>query len=154
MFGRVALRAAAPLLIVLSVLSLQTVAAAESIGTVKISNGDAKIIRSGSAAAATVGRPVRQNDVVVTGADGSIGVTFTDSTMLSVGPNTEIVVDKYVFDPGANDSSFTVNMARGTLQFISGEIAKLSPDAVTVNIPNGSIAVRGTRFLVEVDRPE
>jgi hypothetical protein len=100
-----------------------------------------------------VGFPIRQNDVVATGADGAIGVTFTDSTMLSLGPNTEITVDKYVFDPKANNASFTANMAKGTLQFISGEIAKLSPDAVKINIPTGTIAVRGTRFLVEVGRP-
>ncbi|MCZ6590908.1 MAG: FecR domain-containing protein [Alphaproteobacteria bacterium] len=91
--------------------------------------------------------------MVLTGADGSIGVTFTDSTMFSVGPNTEIVVDKYVFDPNANNVSFTANIAKGTLQFISGKIAKLSPDAVKINIPTGTIAVRSTRFLVEVGRP-
>jgi hypothetical protein len=137
----------------LFVLSAQTASAAESIGTIKTSDGDAKIIRSGSPEAAAVGQPIQQNDVVVTGADGSLGVTFTDSTMLSLGPNTEIVVDRYVFDPQANDASFTANMAKGTLQFISGEIAKLSPDAVKVNIPTGTIAVRGTRFLVKVGNP-
>ncbi len=153
MVGRSFFGAAAPLLLALFVLSAQTASAAESIGTVKTSNGDAKIIRSGAPAAAMVGHPIQQNDVVVTGADGSIGVTFTDSTMLSLGPNTEIVVDKYVFDPKANNVSFTASMAKGTLQFISGEIAKLSPDAVRFNIPTGTIAVRGTRFLVEVGRP-
>lgn len=147
MVGRSLLRAS---LLALFVFSVQTASAAESIGTVKTSNGDAKIISSGSPIVARVGHPVRQNDVVATGADGAIGVTFTDSTMLSLGPNTEITVDKYVFDPKANNASFTANMAKGTLQFISGEIAKLSPDAVKVNIPTGSIAVRGTRFLVEV----
>ena len=137
----------------LFVITAQTALAAETIGTVKTSNGDAKIISSGSPKVAKVGRQIQQNDVVVTGADGSLGVTFTDSTMLSLGPNTEIVVDKYVFDPKANNASFTANMAKGTLQFISGEIAKLSPDAVRVNIPTGTIAVRGTRFLVEVGGP-
>jgi len=153
MVGRSFLGAVAPLLLALFLLPPQTAAAAESIGTVKTSNGEAKIIRSGSPETAMVGRPIQQNDVVVTGADGAIGVTFSDSTMLSLGPNTEITVDKYVFDPKAGNVSFTANMARGTLQFISGEIAKLSPDAVKVNIPTGSIAVRGTRFLVEVGRP-
>ncbi len=153
MVGRSIVGAVAPVLLVLLVISAQTASAAESIGTIKTSNGDAKIIRSGSPEAAMVGRPIRQNDVVATGADGAIGVTFTDSTMLSLGPNTEITVDKYVFDPKANNASFTANMAKGTLQFISGEIAKLSPDAVKVNIPTGTIAIRGTRFLVEVGRP-
>jgi hypothetical protein len=147
------LAAAAPLLFAVILLSPQVAMAADPIGTIKTSAGDAKIIRSGRPAAAKVGVPIEQDDVFVTGADGSIGVTFTDNSMFSVGPNTEIVVDKYVFDPNANDASFTANMAKGTLQFISGEIAKLSPDAVKVNIPTGTIAVRGTRFLVEVGKP-
>lgn len=153
MYGRAFLDAAAPLLLALLLLSPQSAAAAEPIGTVKSSIGDAKIIRSGRPQAATVGHPIHQNDVFLIGADGSIGVTFTDSTMFSVGPNTEIVVDKYVFDPNANNVSFTASMAKGTLQFISGRIAELSPDAVDINIPTGTIAVRGTRFLVEVGRP-
>lgn len=153
MFGRVLVGAAVALTAIV-IFTVHTAYAADPIGTVKNADGDARIIRSGSPESAIVGDPVHQNDIVVTGADGAIGVTFTDSTMLSVGPNTEIVVDKYVFDPNSNDSSFTANMARGTLQFISGEIAKLSPDAVKVNIPTGSIAVRGTRFLVEVGRPQ
>jgi hypothetical protein len=153
MFGRMILAAAAPLLFAVFLISPQAAWAADPIGTIKTSAGDAKIIRSGKPAAAKVGVPIQQDDVIVTGADGSIGVTFTDNSMFSVGPNTEIVVDKYVFDPNANDASFTANMAKGTLQFISGEIAKLSPDAVKVNIPTGTIAVRGTRFLVEVGKP-
>ncbi|NNE83097.1 MAG: hypothetical protein HKN28_03915 [Alphaproteobacteria bacterium] len=153
MFCRMILTAAAPLLFAVILISPQAAMAADQIGTIKTSAGDAKIIRSGRPAAAKVGVPIEQDDVFVTGADGSIGVTFTDNSMFSVGPNTEIVVDKYVFDPNANDASFTANMAKGTLQFISGEIAKLSPDAVKVNIPTGTIAVRGTRFLVEVGKP-
>lgn len=153
MISRMILTAAAPLLFAVILISPQAAMAADQIGTIKTSAGDAKIIRSGRPAAAKVGVPIEQDDVFVTGADGSIGVTFTDNSMFSVGPNTEIVVDKYVFDPNANDASFTANMAKGTLQFISGEIAKLSPDAVKVNIPTGTIAVRGTRFLVEVGKP-
>jgi hypothetical protein len=153
MFGRALFGAVVPMLLAVLLFYPQAASAANPIGTVKTSSGDAKIVRAGSPAKATVGQPVHQNDVVLTGSNGSIGVTFTDNTMFSVGPDTEIVVDKYVFDPNANSASFTASMARGTLQFISGEIAKLSPDAVKVNIPTGSIAVRGTRFLVEVGKP-
>lgn len=153
MLNRVASSAMVPLLLALLVFPQLTAQAAEPIGTVKTSSGHANIIRSGPPAAAIVGRPIHQNDVVTTGTNGTVGVTFTDGTLLSLGPNTELVVDKYVFDPNASDGSFTASMARGTLQFISGGIAKLSPDAVTVNTPTGSIAVRGTRFLVEVVEP-
>ncbi len=151
---KVVFRAAAVLLFAYLALPLQAAMAADPIGTVKTSSGEAQITRSGSSSAATVGNPVHQNDVVITGADGALGITFTDGTLLSVGPNTEIIIDTYVYNPNASDSSFTASMARGTLQFISGEIAKLSPDAVKVNTPTGTIAVRGTRFLVEVEQPE
>jgi len=141
------------LLFALVFLAPQPAHAQDPIGTIKTLGGETKIVRLGRPETAKIGQPIHQDDVILTGKDGSLGVTFTDSSMFSVGPNTEIVVDKYVFDPDNSDASFTANMAKGTLQFISGEIAKLSPDAVKVNIPTGTIAVRGTRFLVEVSRP-
>ena len=141
------------LLVLAGVLVAGGASAAEPIGTVKTATGTVQVRSSSAESEANVGTPIRLNDTVTTGPQGAVGITFTDSTMLSLGPNSEIVVDQYVYNPQGNDSSFAANMARGTLQLISGEIAKLSQNTVDVTTPGGAIAIRGTRILVEVSEP-
>ena len=142
------------LLVLAGVLVAGGASAAEPIGTVKTATGTVQVRSSSAESEANVGTPIRLNDTVTTGPQGAVGITFTDSTMLSLGPNSEIVVDQYVYNPQGNDSSFAANMARGTLQLISGEIAKLSQNTVDVTTPGGAIAIRGTRILVEVSEPD
>jgi hypothetical protein len=73
--------------------------------------------------------------------------------MMSFGPDTEIVVDEYLYAPGKGDLKLGATLTRGTLQYISGVIAKLKPDAVSVKTPVGIIGVRGTRYVALVEEP-
>ncbi|WP_085442498.1 FecR family protein [Magnetofaba australis] len=125
--------------------------AADPIGNIKKFEGDAKIVRSGQDVALNLGDPIYVDDLLTTGDGGSIGVTFQDNTMISIGPATEFVVDRFVFQPRHNRLAFGSKITKGTLQFISGTIAKLAPEKVAVNTPTGTIGVRGTRFLVKVE---
>ncbi len=60
-------------------------------------------------------------------------------------------MDDYLYSPSKGDLKLSASMSKGTLQYVSGIIAKLRPEAVTVKTPTGNIGVRGTRFLVKVD---
>jgi hypothetical protein len=100
---------------------------------------------------AAVGTPVHQDDVIETGADGSVGVTFKDNTTMSIGPDTKLAVDEFVYAPEQEKYGFRTRMVQGTLFYVSGTIAKLAPEAVSVATPVGTIGIRGTRFLVKVD---
>jgi hypothetical protein len=82
-----------------------------------------------------------------------MGVTFKDNTVMSFGPGTEITVDEYLYSPSRDDLKLSARIARGTLEYISGVIAKLKPEAVAIKTPTGTIGVRGTHFLVKVDVP-
>jgi hypothetical protein len=82
-----------------------------------------------------------------------MGVTFQDNTMMSFGPDTEVVVDEYLYAPGSDQLKLGASMTRGTLHYVSGVIAKLKPEAVAIKTPTGTIGVRGTRFVAKVEPP-
>jgi hypothetical protein len=126
-------------------------AAQETIGYVKTVSGNAAVIDAGNAIAAKAGTPIKMGNALKTGPGGTMGVTFKDNTVMSFGPDTELTVDEYLYAPGKNDLKFGSTMSKGSLQVVSGVIAKLKPQAVTMKTPGGMIGVRGTRFLVKVE---
>lgn len=120
------------------------------VGYVKTVTGKAFVVVDGKARAANVGSGVVKGAVLKTAADSSMGVTFKDGTMMSFGPETELKVDEYLYAPAEGKLQFGSRLVRGTMNYVSGVIAKLKPDAVTVNTPTGMIGVRGTHFVVKV----
>ena len=125
-------------------------ASAEDIGQVKVTSGVVHIQRGTERLPATVGARVRVSDTVVTGDDGSVGITFTDNTLLSAGPNSVLVLEQYAFNSTTHDGKFDARLDRGSLAVVSGKIAKQSPDAMVVKTPSSLLGVRGTEFLVKV----
>jgi len=101
-----------------------------------------------------VGARVRESDTVVTGSDGSVGITFTDNTLLSAGPNSVLVLERYTFNSTTHDGKFDARLNRGSLAIVSGKIAKQSPDAMVIKTPSSLLGVRGTEFLVKVEGTE
>jgi len=127
--------------------------AADTIGQIKIVNGSVTVERVGQVEAAKNGTPVRELDTVRTGPKSSAGITFADNTMMSLGPDSVLYLDRFVFNPTTHEGRFNSVMRKGTLSVISGKIAKQSPDAVSVQTPTAMLGVRGTEFFVQVDTP-
>lgn len=123
----------------------------EIAGYVKTIRGSASIESSGRSSAISEGSAVRLGDRLRTGADASIGLTLKDNTMLSIGPNSELSIDEFVFSPATDQLGLSARLFSGTLHFISGVIAKLRPSAVRIVTPTATIGVRGTRFVVKTD---
>ena len=126
-------------------------AAQETIGYVKTVSGSASVVDAGNSIGARVGTPIKMGNTLKTGSQGTMGVTFKDNTVMSFGPDTELTVDEYLYAPGKNNLKFGTNLSKGSLQVVSGVIAKLKPQSVTMKTPGGMIGVRGTRFLVKVE---
>jgi len=135
-------------LVVPIVLAAGVAVAAEDAGQIKVSKGAAQIERSGKRLSAQVGRVVQQGDVVITGADGSVGITFRDNSLVSVGPDSVLAIDRFVFDSTTHQGAFESSLKQGTLAVVSGKLAKQSPEAVKVKTPAAILGVRGTEFLV------
>lgn len=125
--------------------------AQEAIGYVKTVSGDATVVDNGKPIKAQVGTPIKMGNSLKTGPKGSMGVTFKDNTVMSFGSDTELTVDEYLYAPGKGDLKFGASMTKGSLNVVSGVIAKLRPDAVALKTPTGTIGVRGTNFLVRVE---
>lgn len=137
-------------ILLVTLLALAGVASAENepIGRVKTASGTVTITTAGQARTVEVGAPIFLDDVLETGADGSLGLVFSDESRLTLGPDTSLTVDEYVYAPDQEEVGFLTKMARGTLLYVSGLIAKSKPEAVSVETPVGTIGIRGTRFLV------
>lgn len=138
-------------LILAAALAIAAPAMAADVGLVKVSKGDVRIERAGGKVAATVGTAVQTSDVIVTGADGLAGITFTDNSLVSLGPNSRYSIDKYRFDSTTHQGEFESSLAKGRLAAISGKMVKQSPEAMKVRTPSAIMGVRGTEFIVQVD---
>jgi hypothetical protein len=132
-------------------LCLIAFAHAADIGQIKVAKGQVTIERDGRPLPAAIGTRLQVGDVVKTGADGSVGITMDDDTLLSAGPKSVLALDRYAFDPTTRVGRFNASLNRGTLAVISGRIAKQAPDAMTVRTPSAILGVRGTEFAVSVD---
>lgn len=122
-----------------------------SMGYVKTVAGVSLIVRSGDRESAAAGQPLFEKDVLETGGDGALGVTLKDNTLLSLGPNSSLALESYLLQPDRDSYSLITRITRGTVQYMSGLIAKLSPDSVQIKTLSATLGVRGTRLLVRVD---
>jgi hypothetical protein len=128
-----------------------TPALAADVGQIKLARGQVSIERDGQVVPAVPGTRLSGSDVLRTGADGSVGVTMTDNTLLSAGPNSVLSLDRYDYDSTTTQGRFDATLSKGTLAVISGRIAKQSPDAMKVRTPTSVLGIRGTEFAVSVD---
>ena len=121
------------------------------IGQIKNVAGQVLLLRNNVQQPARVGDLIEQADVVTTGPNSSVGITFIDNSRFSAGSNSRIELKQFRFNPTTEEGEFLTDMQRGTLAIVSGQIAKRSPDAMKVRTPTTILGVRGTTFAVKVD---
>ena len=119
-------------------------------GKVKVSSGAAFIVRDGAETPAQLGQVVYESDGLRTGADGKVGVTLNDDTRLSLGPNSELKLERFMFAPADSAFSLALKFVKGAATYVSGRIAKLAPDSIRLETPAAIIGVRGTTLAVRV----
>jgi hypothetical protein len=132
-------------------LPLAAVSQTEPVGYVKTVTGEAWVSTAGQRARAEPGTPVQIGSQLKTVALATMGVTFKDNTVMSFGPDTELTVDEYLYAPAQGQLKLGTRLTKGSLNYVSGVIAKLKPDAVTLKTPTGIIGVRGTQFVARVE---
>jgi hypothetical protein len=126
-------------------------ALAADIGQVKVARGDVQVQRGASTMPAKVGMGIQATDVLLTGADGSAGLTFTDNSLVSIGPNSVFAIDKYSFDSTTHAGEFEGSLKKGKLAAVSGKMVRQSPESMKIRTPSAVMGVRGTEFVVQVD---
>ncbi len=121
------------------------------IGGLRNVQGTAMVKRGEQEIPAENGTRIHLNDILVTGKDGAMGVVFKDDTRISLGPDSEMTVTRFVYQPAQEKFGFITKMIRGTASYVSGAIGKTSPDAVKFKTPVATIGIRGTAFLARVE---
>ena len=139
------------LVVVLMVTSGAGAQPLDPVGHVRQLAGQVSLERGDDMVVPAVGDPVELGDVVMTGTNGTLGVTLLDGTRLAFGPNTRFHLEGFAFDPADSDFSLIGSILRGTLVYISGQLGRLAPESVQISTPTGTIGVRGTRFAVSAD---
>lgn len=123
--------------------------AAQEIGSVAAVNRDITGTPPGATTRALLlGDRVIANERLVSSALGSGQMLFLDQTSLTVSPNSEIVLDKYIYDPATERGEIGITVTRGVMRMIGGRITKTA-DA-TVGTPTATIGIRGGIGLISV----
>lgn len=120
------------------------------IGRIKVVSGSAFIVRATGLVPAQAGQAVYQADGLRTGTGGRIGITLRDDTRLSLGPNSEVRLDRFAYAPAESQIGLVLKIVRGVVAYVSGRIAKLSPDSIRLETPGAIVGVRGTTLAVRV----
>ncbi|GEM_PF-188367 len=126
---------------------------ASQVAIVSTLDGKAEVVRGGESLALEKHSKIFANDVLKTDSQGRLGLIFRDNTVFTLGPDGEVTVDKFLFDPQADKLGFNVGVAKGAFSFVSGTIAKLKPEAVNLTTTTATIGIRGTYLLGKVNDP-
>ncbi len=121
-------------------------------GKIKIASGAVFIVRAGQTIPAQAGQPVFEADTLKTGADGRLGLTLKDDTRLSLGPSSEIRLDRFAYAPAEGRLGFVLSVVRGVAAYVSGRIAKLAPDSIRLETPAAIVGVRGTSLVIRASQ--
>jgi len=126
--------------------------AAPRAGVAAAVRGDVKLAREGAVGRAVeTGAPIFIGDEIQTGADSGLQILLLDETVFTLGPNSKMLIDNFVFDPESSEGELNAELVRGAFRFISGRIAKNDPDKMKVKLPSGTIGIRGTMVDTQVD---
>ena len=121
------------------------------IGTVKKVQGKVTIQENTIEFDAKLNDKIYEGYVIETEKNGNIGLVFIDGTQLSIGPGSQVIINRYLFSPKEKSYAFDVMLNNGSAIYTSGKLGALSPESIKVQTPEATIGVRGTKFLVEVD---
>ncbi len=138
--------------LVIAMLSAAPVAAEQAVpaGHIKVATGAAYIVRQNTTIPAKPGDAVFPTDTLRTQANGVLGVTLADDTRVSLGPDSEMRLERYVFAPADGALGMVLNFVKGVAAYVSGRMAKLAPDAVRLETPAAIVGVRGTTVAIKV----
>ncbi len=81
---------------------------------------------------------------VFTKPNGSVSMLFDDGTDLTLGPNTEVTIDDYVYSPGGGGKA-AISFGKGVLRMVSGTLPKQN---VSIDTPVATVGIRGTTFTL------
>ena len=116
----------------------------ERIGTIGIVIGQADVVNR------NIDLKIKENiyfgDIIRTGAQTNLQILFEDETVFTIGENTEIVINEFIYDPNQNNelNKISAELMQGSLKVVTGLISKENPENLLITLPTGVLATRGT----------
>ena len=110
----------------------------------EIKNQNNEILQNGS--------KIFFGDTIVSKQNANAQILFIDQTVLTLGEDTEMTIDEFIYDPNSKEGSFVSSVKSGTVKFITGQISKKNPENLEVKVPSGSLGARGTEFVVLTEK--
>ena len=112
-------------------------------GTVKTTTRDLK-----------TGDKIYLNETILAGVDSGTQILLLDQSTFTIGSDSEVVMDTFIYDPATNDGKIVASVKQGSLKVISGLISKKNPDSLTIEVPEGTLGSRGTEFQTMVSKKQ
>ncbi len=98
------------------------------------------------------GDKIYLNETIFAAPGSGTQILLLDQSTFTVGEDSEVVMDTFIFDPETNDGKIVASVKQGSLKVISGLISKKNPDSLTVEVPEGTLGSRGTEFQTIVSK--
>ena len=120
-------------------------------GTVTIEHVNAVVVQANASSQPVppkAGDPVFLGDIVQTGADGKVDITFEDTTAFNLSSNARMVLNEFVYDPNGKSNSTFFSLTKGTFTFVAGKVAKTGD--MKIDTPVATMGIRGTMPHVEI----
>jgi hypothetical protein len=131
-----------------SAASATSAADAAPIGSVATLQGGASVAHNHATTSLKLRDAIFKGDVLQTGVDGTLGITFDDDTTFSLSPNSRLTVDDFIYQQGGAGNAGAFNIVRGTVAFVAAEVAKTGD--MKIETPTATLGIRGTTGLVEI----
>ena len=133
------------------IMALVMSVSAQEIAIVKLLQGNVKASSAGKSVNLKLGSMLDENMVVETSAKSSTTIVFNDNSVLVLSENSIINLKKYVFKPSEKSYDFQLFLKHGSATFESGKIGEVAPESFIFETPQGTVSIRGTKFLVNVE---
>jgi hypothetical protein len=120
-------------------------------GSVTVEHVNAVVVQANLASQTgetKVGDLVYQGDLVRTGADGRVSISFTDGTSFNLSNNANMALNEFVYDPNGKSNSTLFNLTKGTFTFVAGQVAKTGD--MKIDTPVATMGIRGTTPHIEI----
>ena len=141
-------------ILALAIFGQSPLASAEKVGVAAAVNPDAFSSLAGSPQSQlSIGKSIFYNERINTTGSGLVQVLLVDGSTFTVGPGSDLVIDKFVYDPKKRAGQITASFSKGVMRFVGGKISK-NEGGVTVNTPAGTLGIRGAIAYGQVSSPK
>ena len=121
--------------------------ASDKIARVLNVKGAAILTREGKSIGLVKDNWLYKNDRIVTKKKSSLEIKLVDNSFVNIGELSDLYMVDLVYDPIKKDGYIDLKLVTGAFRMISGNIAKLGPDLMKIDLPTATVGIRGTSIV-------